>query len=149
MYPGQYGVDPSTCKKCLCMNGEFNQSTCDDNHNCTFINSTSKSNCTIGSKQYEHQKVFGVDKCNNCKCLGGKLSGCTRRKCKGDNDTLCDKCKKLQRKPVCGPNHVTYDNICTAEHCAGFDPTEVEPGACSMQVNVSYILKVAGSLTVA
>ena len=143
MYPGQYGVDPSTCKKCLCINGEFNQSTCDDSHNCTFINSKSKSNCTIGSKQYKHQKVFGVDKCNNCRCLGGKLSGCTRRKCKGDNDTLCDKCKKIQRKPVCGPNHVTYDNICTAEHCAGFDPTEVEPGACSMQVNVSYILKVA------
>ena len=122
------------------MNGEFNQSTCDDSYNCTIINSKSKSNCILDGKQYKHQQVFRVDKCNLCKCLGGKISGCTRRKCKGDDDTPCDKCKKLQRKPFCGPNDVTYDNICAAKYCAGFDPLELTPGPCSIQVSVAYIL---------
>lgn len=50
-----------------------------------------------------------------------------------DNDTPCDKCKKSHRKPVCGPNGVTYDNICAAKNCAEFDPLEVIPGPCSIQ----------------
>ena len=90
-------------------------------------------------KRYRHQQVFTVDKCNKCKCFNGKISGCTRRKCKGgEDDTPCDKCKKSHRKPVCGPNGVTYDNICAAKNCAGFDPLEVIPGPCSIQVHILY-----------
>lgn len=56
----------------------------------------------------------------------------------GDNDTPCDKCKKLHRKSVCGLNGVTYDNICAAKNCAEFDPVEVVVGPCSMQVIILY-----------
>ena len=137
----QYGVDPSSCKRCMCENGQFNMSTCDNSHNCTLIKSASKNNCYMGGKQYRHQQVFPVDKCNKCKCFNGKISGCTRRKCVGGDDTPCDKCKKLHRKPVCGPNGVTYDNICAAKYCAEFDPIEVIPGPCSIQVyNYNYVI---------
>lgn len=133
---GHYGMDPSSCKRCICEDGQFNQSTCVYGHNCTLLTPDSTSKCHMDGKQYQHQQVFKVDKCNNCKCLGGKISGCTRRKCRGDkDDTPCDKCKKLPHHPVCGPNGVTYDNMCTAEHCAGFDPLEVTPGSCSIQVS--------------
>ena len=122
----QFGVDPSSCKRCMCENGKFNMSTCDDSHNCTLLTPNSKNSCNMEGKQYHHQQVFTVDKCNKCKCFNGKVSGCTRRKCMGDdNDTPCDKCKKSHRKPVCGPNGVTYDNICAAKNCAEFDPLEV------------------------
>ena len=141
-------MDPTSCRKCLCDNGQFNQSTCDDHiHNCSLItfNSTSKnkSKCEWNGKQYKHQQVFLVDKCNKCKCLGGKLSGCTRRQCKSGDDTPCSKCRKLPKKPVCGPNGVTYDNICAAEYCAGFDVLEVTPGHCSIQVSTIISKKVA------
>lgn len=138
--PNQYGVDPSSCKKCICENGQFNRSTCIDGHNCSMLTSTSRSNCQKDGKWYQHQKVFAVDKCNKCKCFGGKVSGCTRRKCKGagNGDSPCDKCRKSHRHPVCGPNDVTYYNLCAAEHCAGFDRLEVTPGPCSVQVNLCY-----------
>ena len=66
------------------------------------------------------------------------MSGCTRRKCHGHGSggmvTKCDECKKKPWKPFCGPNGVTYDNLCTAEYCARFDAIEVTPGPCSIQV---------------
>lgn len=133
----QYGVDPQSCRRCICENGQFNESTCDRSHNCSLIISNSSHSCNMSGKQYKHQQVFPVDKCNKCKCLGGKISGCTRRRCKGVGDTPCDMCRKLHFKPVCGPNGVTYENICAAENCAGFDPLEVTLGPCSIQVTNS------------
>ena len=67
------------------------------------------------------------------------MSGCTRRKCRDDDndddDTPCDRCRNMPYNPVCGPNGVTYHNLCTAQFCAGLDPVEVSPGPCSTQVN--------------
>ena len=147
---GQFGVDSTSCRKCLCNNGQFNQSTCDHIHNCSLItsNSKNKGKCNWDGKQYKHQQVFPVDKCNKCKCRGGKLSGCTRKQCRGGDEAPCSKCRKLPRKPVCGPNGITYDNLCAAEYCAGFDPLEVTPGHCSMQVSTIILKGVARYLLV-
>ena len=134
----QYGVDASNCKRCLCEDGVFNESTCTAGRNCTLFASNSTKGCLVDKQEFKHQQVFKVDKCNKCKCFGGRLSGCTRGNCHrhspGGKATDCDKCKKKPWKPVCGPNGVTYDNLCTAEYCARFDALEVTPGPCSIQV---------------
>ena len=117
-----YGVDTTSCRKCICENGQFNQSTCDHSHNCSLLTYDSTGSCDMDGQEYNHQKVFPVDKCNKCKCLGGKISRCTRRRCMDGDDAPCDKCRKLPRKPVCFPNGVTYDNICAAAYCVRFDP---------------------------
>jgi len=69
------------------------------------------------------------------------VSGCTRRKCHGHGSggmvTKCDECKKKPWKPFCGPNGVTYDNLCTAEYCARFDALEVTPSPRCVQCFVA------------
>ena len=117
---------------------------------CVFITpGGGRRDCNFNGVQYRHGDVFPVDECNRCKCLNGRMSGCTRRKCRNDDDnddddddTPCDRCRKMPYDPVCGPNGVTYRNLCTAQFCAGLDPLEVTPGPCSTQVNItqpSYI----------
>jgi len=125
----------SRCRRCLCQNGQLNDSTCVNGRSCVFITpGGGPQNCRYNGVQYRHRDVFQVDECNRCKCLNGKISGCTRRKCRNDNDTSCDMCRKMPYDPVCGPNGITYRNLCTAQFCAGLDPLEVTTGPCTIQV---------------
>ena len=142
---GQYGIDVSDCKRCLCEDGAFNESTCTVGQNCSLFSPNSTKDCYVNEQNIKHQQVFKVDNCNKCKCFGGSMSGCTRRKCQGHGSgskaTECDKCKKKPWKPVCGPNGVTYYNLCTAEYCARFDVLEVTPGPCSIQVCILELME--------
>jgi len=142
----QFGLDVSRCRRCLCQNGEFDNSTCVNGRSCDLITPRRPLNCVYEGIQYQHRDVFAVDQCNRCKCLNGKITGCTRRKCRrrdgddDDDDTPCDMCRKLPYDPVCGPNGVTYPNLCTAQFCAGIDPIEVTEGPCSTQVGIYHIV---------
>ena len=112
----RFGLDVSQCRRCLCQNGQFDNSTCVNGRSCELITPRRPLNCVFEGIQYQHRDVFAVDRCNRCKCLNGKI---TRRKCRrhdGDDDdeTPCDMCRDIPIDPVCGPNGVTYDNLCTA-----------------------------------
>lgn len=137
----RFGLDVSRCRRCLCQNGKLNDSTCVKGRSCVFITPGGQNpkDCSYNGVRYRHRDVFRVDKCNRCKCLNGKISGCTRRKCRNndddDDDTPCDRCRKKPRDPVCGPNGITYPNLCTAQFCAGLDQSEVTSGPCSYQVH--------------
>ena len=126
----------------------MNDSTCVNGRSCVFITpGGGPADCTYNGVQYRHRDVFRVDECNRCKCLNGRISGCTRRKCRNnddedddDDETPCDQCKRMPYDPVCGPNGVTYHNLCTAQYCSGVDPSEVTPGPCSTQVIIIYTI---------
>ena len=142
----RFGLDVSNCRRCICQNGKLNDSTCVNGRSCVFITpGGGPEDCSYNGVQYRHRDVFQIDECNRCKCLNGRISGCTRRKCRNnddddDDETPCDQCKRMPYDPVCGPNGVTYPNLCTAQYCSGIDPSEVTPGPCTTQVIIIIIV---------
>ena len=127
----RFGLDVSNCRRCICQNGQLNDSTCVNGHSCVFITpggGPKSKSCNYNGTEYSSGEVFPVDECNTCKCLDGKISGCTRTEC--NMNTTCEQCMCMPVDPVCYRGQVRICNACEAEVCAGLDPSEFTSGPC-------------------
>ena len=124
----RFGLDVSNCRRCICQNGQLDDSTCVNGRSCVFITPGGKKDCKYNGTKYSNGEVFPIDDCNTCKCLNGKITGCTRMEC--NMNTTCEQCRCMPYDPVCYLGIVDICNGCEAEVCAGLDPSEFTPGIC-------------------
>ena len=125
----RFGLDVSNCRRCICQNGQLNDSTCVNGRSCVFITpGGGPRSCNYNGTEYRSGEVFPVDECNTCKCLNGRISGCTHTECIMMNIT-CEQCRSMPYKPVCYRG-ITFDNECIAVVCFRRNSSQLESGVC-------------------
>ena len=127
----RFGLDVSNCRRCICQNGQLDDSTCVNGRSCVFITPGGKKSCKYNGTKYSNGEVFPTDECNTCKCLNGEITECTHMDC--NMTPTCEQCRCMPEEEVCCDNGFatfTVCNTCVAQFCAEVDPDSCTNGPC-------------------